>query len=154
MSQTQAQRKLYLEDLSVGDTFSSRHYEMTTERVISFAGEFDPQPFHVDPEAAKHSFFNGLAASGWHTSAVIMRLFAESVPLADGIIGAGCNVEWLSIVRPGDTLHVISTIKNITPSKSKPDRGIVIVENLAINQDGAICQRNTATLVVFRRVDS
>jgi acyl dehydratase len=148
---TQSQQKLYLEDLCVGDTFTSRHYEMSAERVFSFASEFDPQPFHIDPVAAQQSFFNGLAASGWHTSAVVMRLFAESVPLATGIIGAGCNVEWLSVVRPGDILHVVSTVKDITPSKSKPDRGIVIMENLAINQDDVICQRNTATLLVFRR---
>lgn len=146
-----SENQLYLEDLSVGDAFTSDNYEMTTQRILAFAAEFDPQPFHTDEEAAKQSFFQGLAASGWHTSAVIMRLFAQSVPLATGIIGAGCNVEWRSIVRPGDVLHVVSTVKEITPSKSKPDRGIVIMENLAFNQDGVVCQRNTATLVVFRR---
>jgi acyl dehydratase len=142
---------LYLEDLTVGRTFTSRAYPMELERIKAFAEEFDPQPFHLDEEAAQQSFFEGLAASGWHTSAVIMRLLVESVPLAHGLIGANSEVTWPRATRPGDVLRVVSTIKENSPSSSRPDRGWVIIESVALNQDDEICQRTRSRVLAFRR---
>lgn len=151
MAAEQTQDVLYLEDLTVGRTFNSRTYVMEPERIKAFAEEFDPQPFHLDPEAAQQSFFQGLAASGWHTSAVIMRLLVESVPLAHGLIGANSEVTWPRATRPGDVLRVISTIKENAPSNSRPDRGWVIIESVALNQDDEICQRTRSRVLAFRR---
>jgi acyl dehydratase len=123
---------------------------MELERIKAFAEEFDPQPFHLDQEAAQQSFFEGLAASGWHTSAVIMRL-VESVPLAHGLIGANSEVTWPRATRPGDVLRVVSTIKENVPSSSRPDRGWVIIESVALNQDDEICQRTRSRVLAFRR---
>jgi acyl dehydratase len=91
--------KLYLDDLAIGDTFCSGELRIEASEIIAFARQFDPQPFHVDAEAAKDTFFEGLAASGWHTMALTMRLIVESVPFANGIIGAGGEVTW---PRPTD----------------------------------------------------
>lgn len=143
--------KLYLEDLEVGATFTSGSYEMTQERILQFASEFDPQPFHTDPDAAKETFFGGLAASGWHTAAVTMRLLVESAPLAGGLIGAGSEVSWPRAVRPGEVLRVVTTVKELIPSKSKPDRGLAIMESVTCNQDDEVCQKSVAKVLVFRR---
>lgn len=151
MTSERTQEKLYLEDLKVGDTFTSRSYQMTAERILAFADEFDPQPFHTDPEAAKETFFGGLAASGWHTSAVTMRLLAESVPFSQGIIGAGSEVSWPRAVRPGDCLRIVTTVKEIIPSKSKPNRGLVVLESIALNQDDVECQKTVSKVLSFRR---
>ena len=86
---TQDLAKKYLEDITVGDKWVSDHYTMTTEEIIAFAKQFDPQVFHLDTEAAKETFFEGLAASGWHTSGITMRLMVASIPIASGLIGAG-----------------------------------------------------------------
>jgi len=112
---------------------------------------YDPQPFHLDEDAARHSLFQGLAASGWHTVAITMRLLVDSMPLADGVIGAGAEISWARPTRPGDALHVKSTILSITPSRSKPDRGIVLVESVTFNQDGDEVQKLTSKVVSFRR---
>ncbi|VVP86554.1 hypothetical protein PS910_02463 [Pseudomonas fluorescens] len=151
MTSERTPAQLYLEDLKVGDIFTSGTYEMSEERILAFAAEFDPQPFHTDPEAAKDSFFGGLAASGWHTSAVTMRLLVQSTPLAGGLIGAGSEVSWPRAVRPGDVLRVVTTIKELIPSKSKPDRGMALVESVALNQDDAVCQKSVSKVLVFRR---
>ncbi|WP_200625885.1 MaoC family dehydratase [Pseudomonas sp. LAM2023] len=145
------QNKLYFEDLAVGASFASESYEMTTERILQFASEFDPQPFHTDAEAAQASFFNGLAASGWHTAAVTMRLLVESVPLTGGLIGAGSEISWPRAVRPGDWLRVRTTVKELITSKSRPERGMAVLESETCNQDGAVCQRSVARVLVFRR---
>lgn len=145
------ENKIYLEDLEVGATFTSGSYEMTQERILQFGSEFDPQPFHTDPDAAKETFFGGLAASGWHTAAVTMRLLVESAPLAGGLIGAGSEVSWPRAVRPGEVLRVVTTVKELIPSKSKPDRGLAIMESVTYNQDDEACQNSVAKVLVFRR---
>ncbi|HKS15274.1 MAG TPA: MaoC family dehydratase [Pseudomonas sp.] len=142
---------LYMEDLSPGDTFTSGTYLMDAEKILAFGREFDPQPFHTDPELAKDTFFEGLAASGWHTAAVCMRLLVESLPVAGGLIGAGSEVRWPQPTRPGDVLRVITTVQEIIPSRSRPDRGIAHVESLVLNQRDEVCQRSMSRVVVLRR---
>ncbi|MBS0318856.1 MAG: MaoC family dehydratase [Proteobacteria bacterium] len=145
------QEPLYLDDLVVGAEYPSAEHRLDAGQTVAFAREFDPQPFHLDAQAAKGTFFHGLAASGWHTAAITMRLLVDSVPLGNGIIGAGIELQWPRPTRPDDTLHVVSKIVEITPSRSKPDRGIVTVESLTLNQQGETCQRLVAKLVVMRR---
>lgn len=142
---------LYLEDLAVGQTFSSGEYPLDARQIIDFASAFDPQPFHLDPEAAKHSFFRGHAASGWHTMAITMRLLVQSVPLAQGILGVNGMVSWPRPTRPGDRLHVESEIVAITPSRSKPDRAIVEVHARTFNQAGEVVLDLETRIMVFRR---
>ncbi|MEW4947991.1 MaoC family dehydratase [Pseudomonas asiatica] len=149
-----APERLFFEDLQVGESFMSGSYEMTQERILSFALEFDPQPFHTDPDAAQETFFGGLAASGWHTSAVTMRLLVESVPVAGGLIGAGSEISWPRAVRPGDLLRVTTTIRELAASKSKPDRGFAVLESITLNQDDAVCQTTVSRVLVFRRADA
>src|ERR1700730_6029631 len=118
---------LYLEDLAVGQTFRSATVTVDPVRLHSFAAEFDPQPFHLDEEAAATSLFGGLVASGWHTAALTMRLLVGGgAPVAGGIIGAGGEISWPKPTRPADELHVVSEVMEIIPSRSKPDRGIVV----------------------------
>jgi acyl dehydratase len=143
--------KLYLEDLNAGDTFKSVEYALEADEIKAFAQRYDPQPFHLDDEAAQATFFAGLAASGWHTAAITMRLFVGSVPLAGGLIGAGTEISWLQPTRPGDVLRVESTILDIKPSRSKPDRGIVTIQSDTLNQRGELCQRAVSKLLAFRR---
>jgi len=144
--------QLYLEDLEVGQRFSSGEYQMTAERMKAFAAEFDPQPFHLDEAAADSSIFNGLAASGWHTAAATMRLLVTSgLPLANGLIGLGGEIAWPRPTRAGDTLRVESEIVEIRPSRSKPNQGVVSVKNITRNQHGEEVQIFTAKLLVFRR---
>jgi acyl dehydratase len=147
--------KLYLEDLETGAQYTSAALEITEADIKRFAGEFDPQPFHLDDAAARQSLFGGLAASGWHTAAMTMRLMAEGgVPLADGIVGVGGEISWPRPTRPGDKLHVVSTVTEIRHSKSKPGQGVVTVTSDTINQDGELLQRLVAKLVVFTRAQS
>ena len=144
--------RLYLDDLSVGDVFTSDTCTVDEAAIIAFAREFDPQPFHLDPEAAKQTFFGGLAASGWHTAALTMRLLVTSgLPLADGVIGAGGELSWPRPTRPGDVLRVVATATEIVPSRSRPERALVhwMVETL--NQDDEPVQRLAARLVVSKR---
>jgi acyl dehydratase len=144
--------KLYLEDLSVGQRFTSAKRTLTTEAIKRFASEFDPQPFHLDEAAAEASLLGGLAASGWHTAATTMRLLVEGgAPIAGGVIGAGGEVTWPRPTRPGDELQVVSEIVEIKPSRSKPDRGIVTLRSETRNQRGEVVQIMTSKLVVPRR---
>ena len=143
---------LYLEDLEVGQRFTSGTHVIEEARIKTFAREFDPQPFHLDDQAAKQSLFRGLAASGWHTAAVTMRLLVDSgLPLAAGIIGAGGEIAWPLPTRPGDTLRVESEILDIRPSQSRPDRGTVTARSLTRNQNDEIVQSLTSRLIVPRR---
>lgn len=147
--------KFYLEDLSVGMRFCSAEYAMSKAAIISFAEQYDPQAFHLDEVAAQNSFFAGLAASGWHTAAITMRLLVTSgMPLATGMIGAGGEINWPQPTRPDDILHVESEIIAIAPSRSKPNQGIVTVRSETLNQDRQIKQIMTAKLLVFRRPES
>src|SRR5882724_5506642 len=143
---------LYLDDLHVGQRFTSGTFLMEETRIKEFAAEFDPQPFHLDETAAEASIFKGLAASGWHTAAVAMRLLVTGgLPFASGIIGLGGEIAWPKPTRPGDTLHVESEIVEITPSRSKPQRGIVTVRSTMLNQSGEPVYLLTAKLLVLRR---
>jgi acyl dehydratase len=145
-------KPLYLEDLHVGQRFTSGSYYMDLDQIKAFAAEFDPQSFHIDEAAAKQSIFRGLAASGWHTAAATMRLLVTGgLQLADGIVGLGGEVSWPKPTRPGDTLRVESEILEIIPSRSKPDRGVVIVRSVTQNQNGDEVQVLTAKLLVFKR---
>lgn len=145
------QAKLYLEDLAPGDRFVSGEHALDAEQIVTFAGQFDPQVFHLDDTLARDTFFQGLAASGWHTAALSMKLLVSSLPLAGGLIGAGGEIAWPQPTRPGDVLHVESEVLEIKPSRSKPDRGIVRIQTLTLNQHGEVLQRLSPTLVVMRR---
>ena len=146
---------LYLEDLRVGQRFESGSHTLTAAEIKAFAAQFDPQPFHLDEQAAADTLFKGLAASGWHTAAITMRLNVESgLPLAGGIIGAGVDLTWPTPARPGDTLHVENEVVELKFSQSKPDRGVVTLLSRTLNQRGEAVQIQTARLVVFRRAAS
>jgi acyl dehydratase len=143
--------QLYLEDLRLGQRFTSGNYVMEVARMKEFAGEFDPQPFHLDDTAAEASVFKGLAASGWHTAAVAMRLLATGgLPLAKGIVGLGGEIAWPRPTRAGDVLHIESEIVEITPSRSKP-QGVVTVRSTMLNQNGEAVYLLTAKLLVPMR---
>lgn len=142
---------VFLDDLVVGTEYRSTEHVLDAQQIIDFARQFDPQPFHLDAEAAKDTLFQGLAASGWHTAAITMKLLVENLPLGNGIVGAGGEAQWPRPTRPGDTLHVVSKILDTAPARSKPDRGMVTVECLTLNQNDEVCQRLVTRLVVFRR---
>ena len=143
---------LYLDDLHVGQRFTSGSYDMDENRIKAFAAEFDPQPFHLDEAVAKTSVFSGLSASGWHTAAVAMRLLVTGgLPLANGIIGLGGELAWPRPTRPGDTLRVESEIQEILPSRSKPNQGVVKVRSSTLNQHGEPVYVFTARVLVFKR---
>lgn len=143
---------LYLEDLNVGDRFISREYEMTLEEIKQFAGQYDPQPFHLDEaEVEKSLIFQGLAASGWHTAAVTMRLWTECFPIQGGLIGSESSLRWPRPTRPGDKIHVEVEVTAIVPSKTKNDRGIVSYITQALNQNGDVLLISTTKIVVFRK---
>ena len=143
--------KLYLEDLHVGQTFTTGSVTVTTEAIRAFAREFDPQPFHLDEDAARDSLFGGLAASGWHTAALRMRLLVDGLPFAGGLIGVGGETTWPRPTRPGDTLTVHIEVLEITPSKSRPDRGMVRTRNETRNQHGEPVQISQLGIVAWRR---
>ncbi len=145
-------RSLYLDDLSVGDRFTSGEHALDAAQIVAFAAQFDPQTFHTDPDAAEGTFFRGLAASGWHTAALTMKLLVESgLPLADGVIGSGGELQWPQPTRPDDVLHVEAEILEIVPSRSKPGRAMVQARCETKNQRGEVLQRFTPKLVVVER---
>jgi acyl dehydratase len=149
---TEKMEQLYLEDLSVGQRFTSGTYVMEAARVKEFAAEFDPQPFHLDETAAQASIFKGLAASGWQTAAIAMRMLVTGgLPLANGIIGLGGEITWPRPTRPGDSLHVDSEILDITPSRSKPNQAVVSVRSTMLNQNDEPVYVLSAKLLVFKR---
>ena len=143
----------YLEDFAVGQTFGSGRLRVDPERIKTFAAEFDPQPFHLDEEAARGSIFHGLAASGWHTAAMTMRLLVEGeLKPAGGIVGAGFDdFQWPRPVRPGDELRVAAEILEVRPSKSRPTQGMIKVRTTTLNQNGEAVQISVGNLVVPRR---
>jgi acyl dehydratase len=142
---------LYLDDLYVGRRFISATHALDERQIVAFAREFDPQPFHTDPEAAKGTLFRGLAASGWQTAAITMRLQVDGgLPIAGGIVGLGGEVGWPTATRPGDVLHVESEILEVVPSRSRPDRGTVTLLSETRNQRGEIVQTATIKLLVPR----
>ncbi|MFN0219050.1 MAG: MaoC family dehydratase [Hyphomicrobium sp.] len=143
--------RLFLEDLAVGQRFQSRTHTITAGEIKRFAADFDPQPFHLDEGAAEASFFKGLAASGWHTAAITMRLVVEAMPLAGGVIGSGGDLRWLKPTRPGDALTVEMEVAEITPSRSRPDRGSALVQITTRNQHGEAVQTFAVKTLLARR---
>ncbi len=146
-------RVYFLEDFAVGQTFATPRRRIDADAIKSFARQFDPQPFHVDEEAAKNSVFGGLAASGWHTAALTMRLMTDGdFKPAGGIIGVGFDeLSWQRPVRPGDELRAESEILEVRPSKSRADRGMIRVRTTTYNQNGEAVQVFTGNLIVPRR---
>jgi acyl dehydratase len=144
--------QLYFEDLTVGRTFESGSYTLDRDEIIAFARAFDPQPFHLDEAAALTGPFEGLAASGWHTASITMRLLVEGgAPLAGGLVGAGAELAWLKPVRPGDTLRVHSEVTSARPSRTRPDRGVVTLRSETLNTLGELVQRLVSTVIVPMR---
>jgi acyl dehydratase len=143
---------LYLEDLHVGQRFVSGTHLLDAEQIIAFARQFDPQPFHCDPEAAKQTLFQGLVASGWHTASVSMRLLLDTgLDISGGMIGAGGEITWPKPTRPDSVLHVECEIMDLRVSRSRPDRGIVTVRSETRDQLGEVVQVLVAKLVVPSR---
>ncbi|HQT39543.1 MAG TPA: MaoC family dehydratase [Acidocella sp.] len=145
-------QSLYLEDLHVGQKFTSATTLVTEGAIKEFAAKYDPQPFHLDDEAAKATLFGGLAASGWHTAAITMHLNVSSgPPLAAGIVGGGGEIHWPTPTRPGDILRVEAEVTEIIPSRSKPGRGMIVMRMETKNQNDQIRQIIVMKLVVPRR---
>jgi acyl dehydratase len=143
---------LWLDDIEVGAVFTTDSYALSAEEIIEFARKYDPQPFHTDPAAATDTFFKGLAASGWHTAAITMRLIVTTgLPIATGIIGAGIDMTWPTATRPGDILHVELEISDVKHSRSDPSRAMVTTVHDTFNQDGEVRQHTTARILVFER---
>jgi acyl dehydratase len=153
LTKTERPTKLYLEDFSVGQVFRSGSRRITEAEIKAFAKEFDPQPFHLDDAAAKATMFGGLAASGWHTMALTMRLLVDGgAPIAGGIIGAGAEeLRWPKPVRPGDELTVESEVLEIRPSRSRPTQGLMKLRSTTFNQNGEPVQIFVANLLVPRK---
>jgi acyl dehydratase len=143
----------YLEDYVVGQTFGSGRLGVDLARIKAFAAEFDPQPAHLDEALASKTIFRGLAASGWHTAAMTMRLLVDGeLKPAGGIVGTGFDeFRWTRPVRPGDELHVESEILEVRPSKSRPDQGLIKVRTTTFNQNDEAVQVQVGTLLVPRR---
>lgn len=146
---------LYLEDLEVGVVRTFGRYEVTQEEIVDFARDFDDQPFHTDPEAAKETVFGGLIASGWHTGAMMMRMVVEngrSGPRAAVMASPGFDdLEWLLPVRPGDILTARTELIEVTPSRSRLDRGSIRARMEVLNQNDEIVLRVVSLAVVARR---
>ncbi len=140
------------DDVKIGDRFLSEPSSVTEEQIINFAREFDPQSFHLDRAVAERTMFKGLIASGWHTAAISMRLFVQTMNFAEGAIGLGVDeLRWPNAVRPGDILRVETEIIDLRVSRSKPDCGIVRIRNVTTNQRGEIVQTMFASALVPQR---
>lgn len=142
-----------LEDFAPGQTFVSGRHRIDLAQIRRFAAEFDPQPFHLDDAAARDTLFGGLAANGWHTAAITMRLMLDSgVVPRGGIIGAGFDeLTWPRPVRPDDELHLRIEVLEVRPSRSRPDRGMITLRTVTLNQHDQPVQISVGNLVVPRR---
>ena len=143
----------YFEDFQIGEVSELSPVSVTEAEIIAFAERFDPQPFHIDPEAAVKSPFGGLIASGWHTTALFMGMFVRGVLLDSASLGSPGveEIRWTAPVRPGDTLRGRSTISDVQPSATNPRRGTVITTNEVVNQDGEVVMRLKARGFFARR---
>jgi acyl dehydratase len=142
-------KELYFEDFHVGQHFDSvGTYTVTAQEIKEFGQKYDPQPFHLDEAAGEGSFFQGLAASGWLTAAIVMRLRVLSIKVSGGMIGAGAEeMRWTEPVRPGDTLRTEIEVVGVRYAKSRPDYGIVTTTTKAINQHGQVVLRSTVNFL-------
>jgi acyl dehydratase len=144
----------YFEDFAVGEVLKpSGRVRVEKDDILAFAKKFDPQPFHLDEEAARHSIFGRLVASGWHTAALTMSLIARSeYRAAGGTIGLGFeSMRWPIPVLPGDELRIESEVLETRPSKSRPDRGLTKIRTRTLNQNGEVVQEVIANIMVPRR---
>jgi acyl dehydratase len=142
----------FFEDFEIGQRFVSPTLRVDADAITAFAAEFDPQPFHLDDAAARHTIFAGLAASGWHTAAMTMRLcVASELRPAGGILGTGGELNWLKPVRPGDELRVDIEVLETRASRSRTRQGLVKLRLTTLNQHGEPVQTFTPTLFVDRR---
>jgi len=142
----------YFEDLQPGARFESEPLAVSETQVVEFAHKFDPQMFHLNRTTAERSIFKGLVASGWHTAAMTMRLFVQTLNFAQGAIGLGVDeLRWPHAVRPGDTLRVVTEIVEARISKSKPRHGIIRLRNVTTNQRGEVVQTMFAHAMVPKR---
>ncbi|PKU24863.1 MaoC family dehydratase [Telmatospirillum siberiense] len=143
----------YFEDYVVGDVHRFGRIAVEEAEVISFARQFDPQPFHIDPDAAREGPFGGLIASGWHTAGLMMRLLTDHFLSSVASYGSpGIDeLRWLRPVRPGDALSLRVTIREAIPSRSKPDRGMVRCFIEVLDQTGAVAMSLVAMVLVGRR---
>jgi acyl dehydratase len=141
--------ELYFEDLYAGRRFNSeRSYKVTAAEIKEFAERYDPQPFHLDEAAGESSFFKGLAASGWLTAAIVMRLRVESIHIAGGMIGAGVDeMRWTQAVRPGDSLRTEAEILEVRRSGSRPDYGVVKSRTTTFNQRNEVVMRTVVNFL-------
>lgn len=149
---TAADRPRLFEEIAVGDRFESPVLTLDEQSILAFARDYDPQPAHLDPEAAKRSFFGELVASGWHTAALTMRLIVEARPLgAEPVVGLGVeDLRWLKPVRPGDTLRVRGEVIERRLSRSMPDRGLVRLRIETVNGRGETVQSMISTILAPR----
>jgi len=146
-----AMKERYFEDLKVGDRFKSEPLSVTEKKLIEFAHRFDPQMFHLSRRRAERTIFKGLIASGWHTAAMTMRLFVQTLNFAEGAIGLGVDeLRWPNAVRPGDVLTVETEILSVRSSRSRPGYGIIRLRNVTTNQRGEVVQTMLASAMVPR----
>jgi acyl dehydratase len=145
-------KERYFDDLKAGHRFKSEPLRMTEKDLIEFAHKFDPQMFHLSRRRAERSIFKGLIASGWHTAAMSMRLFVQTLNFAEGAIGLGVDeLRWPNAVRPRDVLMVETEILELRPSRSRPDHGIIRFRNVTTNQRGEVVQTMLASALVPKR---
>jgi acyl dehydratase len=149
-------QELFFEDLAAGQVYRTGVYVMSADEIKAFARQYDPQPFHVDESAARDSIFEGLAASGWHTAAVTMKLLVEGpFRLAGGNIGARLEeLRWPRPTRPGDELRVETEVLEVRPSETRPGHGWARVRTTTFNQSGDVAQSYIGNLIVQRRLGS
>jgi len=142
--------QLWLEDLHVSDRlYSGEEIEVTAQDIMSFAGEYDPQPGHLSEESALGTPFHGLAASGWHTAAITQRLLTQLGFI--GPVGVSITLTWPTPTRPGDRLHIDGVVTSSRQSRTKPDRGVVGLTYDTVNQDGAIRQHTETVIIADHR---
>ena len=143
----------YFEDFTVGHSLELGSYTITREEILTFARQFDPQPFHTDEEQAKASVFGGLIASGWHTVSIFMRLLVDG--LLEGTVSMGSpgvdELRWTRPVRPGDTLRARFTVREAIPSARHADRGTIVSEGEVFNQRDELVMRLTGRHILGRR---
>src|SRR5881628_1911926 len=152
MNKETRMKEHYFDDMKIGDRFKSEPLNVTEKQVIEFAHKFDPQMFHLNRKSAERTIFKGLIASGWHTAAMTMRLFVQTLNFAEGAIGLGVDkLRWPNVVRPGDVLTVETEIVHLRLSRSRPNYGIIRLRNVTTNQRGETVQTMLASAMVPKR---